>query len=246
MTDSSNPVTDLLTVIPVTALTNADPSKMLRGVTTRHGFNLVNGDTNALHHEALAELFEYVREQPGGGALLPDLNSRLNSMVTSVFPVVCTVNDGKTILHVHALDGQDVADDVSLIMEAQGWACAEIVIDTVVTDVTGQLSNQHGDGYWQIRPMLPINTPNKTYPTMLVAIDALNEMLVMHLMRQGLSMMSGTPMMETERKVSRAAFAMLGADARKQHRLTDLTGDVFLDKTHALMGLFGRHYHRTL
>lgn len=240
MTDS-NPVTNYLTVIPVTALTNADPSKMMRATTARHGFNLVNGDTNVLHHEALAELFELVIDREDD-AFMSDLNNRLSSMVTSVFPVVCTKRDGKMIVHVHALDGQEVADDVSLIIEAQKWACAEIIIDTVVTDVTSALSAKHGDGYWQIRPMLPISYPNKTYPTMLVAIGALNELLVLHLMRQGLSMMSGTPLMETERKVSRAAFAMLGANAREQHHLT---GGLFLDKTDALMSLFGRHYYRT-
>ena len=77
MTDISNPVIDLLTVIPVTALTNADPSKMLRGVTTRHGFNLVNGDSGSLMHGALAELFEVVSDrddaafhaEPGSGKL---------------------------------------------------------------------------------------------------------------------------------------------------------------------------------
>lgn len=241
MTDISNPVIDLLTVIPVTALTNADPSKMLRGVTTRHGFNLVNGDSGSLMHGALAELFEVVSDRDDD-VFMFDLNNRLSSMVTSVFPVVCTKRDGRMIVHVHALDGQDVADDVSLIMEAQGWACAEIVIDTVVTDVTGQLSNQHGDGYWQIRPMLRISYPNRTYPSMMQAVSALNEVLATHLMREGLSLLSGIPMMEMERKVIRAAFAMLGANAREQHHVI---GDVFLNRVDALMGLFGRHYHRT-
>ncbi len=240
MTAPNDPSNDYLSAIPVTALTNADPSKTLRGTTARHGFTLVNGDTSDVHHEALAELWEEVSERDDD-AFLPDLSNRLSSMVTSVFPVVCTKRDGKMIVHVHALDGGDVADDVSLIIEAQKWNCAEIVIDTVATDVTGQLSDQHGDRYWQIRPVLPVSYPNKTYPTMLMAVEALNEVLVLHLMRQGLSMLSGTPPLETERKVNRAAFAMLGANPRKQPMIT---GKLFLDKTEALMGLFGGYYTR--
>jgi hypothetical protein len=244
MTDTTNPMTDCLSAIPVTTLTNADPGKMLRATTARHGFNLVNGDTSTVHHEALAELFEMVSERDDG-AFLPDLSNRLGSMVTSVFPVICTKREGKIIVHVHALDGGDVADDVSLIIEAQRWTCAEIVIDTVATDMTGQLSDQHGDRYWQIRPVLPVTYPNKTYPTMLMAVDALNEVLVLHLMRQGLSMLSGTPLLEGERKVNRATFAMLSTIPRKRGQFDDSIGDVFLDKMHALMGLCGRYWSRT-
>ena len=86
MTDTSNPITNCLSAIPVTALTDADPGKMLRSTTARHGFNLVNGDTSTVHHEALAELWEEVGERDDD-AFLPDLSNRLNSMVTSVFPV---------------------------------------------------------------------------------------------------------------------------------------------------------------
>lgn len=238
---TNNLIADCLQAIPVTQLTNADPGKMMRATTARHGFNLVNGDTSTLHHEALTELFEEVSDREDD-AFMADLNNRLSSMVTSVFPVIYTKRDGRMIVHVHALDGQDVADDVSLIIEAQNWRCSEIVIDTLVTDVTGALSDKHGEAYWQIRPALSIACPNKTYPTMMQAVSALKEMLVLHLMRQGLSMMSGTPLLETERKTNRAAFAMLGADDRGPLMLT---GSLFLDKTHALMGLFGRYYTRT-
>jgi hypothetical protein len=244
MTAPNDPSNDYLSLIPVSALTNADPSKMLRHTTTQHGFNLVNGDTSEVHHEALAELWEEVSERDDDAFLL-DLSNRLSSMVTSVFPVVCTKRDGKMIVHVHALDGQEVADDVSLIIEAQRWTCAEIVIDTVATDVTGQLSDRHGDRYWQIRPVVPVSYPNKTYPTMLMAVDALNEVLVLHLMRQGLSVLSGTPLVEAERKVNRATFAMLGANPRERRHFADSIGDVFLDKMNALMGLFGRYWSRT-
>jgi hypothetical protein len=54
-------------------------------------------------------------------------------------------------------------------------------------------------------------------------------------------MLSGTPLLETERMVNRAAFAMLGANPRKQPMLT---GKLFLDKTESLMGMFGGYYTR--
>lgn len=235
--NNANPMS-CVSLVPETPLTCIDPAKRFGRTVLRHGLALEHGDPNEMHHDALAELFDYVQEQDGG-AMLPDLNNRLNTMVTSVFPVLCTVRDGKIIIHVHPDDGETVCDDVSIIVEAQRWSCVEIVVDTLATSPTAQLSNEHGDRHWLVRPVLPVQYRSAPYPTMMHAVDALHEALVTHLMREGLNILSGIPLSEMQRKVNRAAFAMLGAQPDRQ---TDVIGKALLRQTRALMGLTGRIY----